>query len=216
MHRYSLLMITLFGLASSAAQAGPDICGCWTPQAAQIVHLERQLQDSRQLAGKLTDYARRYAGGINGSRTFIRGQLVPLTAGEVSAVHVATGRMPPLQGAGCITGYDTKIARILYVACAAPGAWTPTRQDVATLEQRIVLADGTAPLNLFSRNYAGITRQGRKLIQAVLVRDDDNPGVHIASEAELPTFAEGGCMVIGLLYDAVSGQTLDAHCADGG
>jgi hypothetical protein len=210
------LAVLAWALTASVAQAGPDICGCWTPQPGQIVNMEKQLRGGGQLRGKLEDYGRYYAGGINGNRKFIRAQLLPLAPGEASSIHVVTGRkMTPLQAEGCIGGYDILIARLLYVACAAPGAWTPTKDQIAAPEQNVTMPAGAAPAALFLRNYAGVTEQGRRVIQAVYVRDD-NPGIIIASEAELPTFSEGGCMVVKLRYDPATGQTLESNCAEGG
>jgi hypothetical protein len=212
----AFLAAVALALAASVAQAGPDICGCWTPEAGQIANMEKQLREGGEVRGKLEDYGRYYAGGINGDRKFIRAQLLPLAPGEASAIHVVTGRkMTPLQAQGCIGGYDVLIARILYVACAAPGAWLPTKEQVALLEQRAELPAGAASMDLFLRSYAGVTEQGHRVIQAVYVRDD-NPGIVIASEAELPTFSEGGCMVVKLRYDPATGQTLESNCAEGG
>ena len=212
----AFLAATIWILAASGANAGPDICGCWTPQAGQIANMEKQLREGGEVRGKLEDYGRYYAGGINGGRKFIRAQLLPLAPGEGSAVHVVAGhKMAPLQAEGCIGGYDVLIARILYVACAAPGAWVPTKDQVAVLEQRAELPPGAASMDLFLRSYAGVTDQGRRIIQAVYVRDD-NPGIVIASEAELPTFSEGGCMVVKLRYDPATGRTLESNCAEGG
>jgi hypothetical protein len=217
MRKRIFLAVGLVGILATGAEAGPDICGCWTPQSGQIANMEKQLRNDNQLRGKLGDYARYYAGGINEDRKFIRGQLVPLAPGEMSAVHVVTGHvMTPMQGLGCITGYDIKSAKVLYVSCASPGAWTPTDAQIAAMEQSVQLPMGIVPLALYARYYAGITISGRKLIEAVYLHDYEAPGIYVASEAELPILGEGGCLVMTLRYDPATRQTLELECAEGG
>lgn len=162
MRTQGFLVAGFAALFATAVHAGPDICGCWTPQSAQIASIETQLRHSYQLRGNLDDYARYYAGGINGDVKFIRGQLIPRASGEASGIHIVTGhKMTPLQGKGCIAGYDIKVERLLYISCASPGAWLLTDAQIAVLERSVTLPSAVVPLAQYSRYYAGITDGGR-------------------------------------------------------
>jgi hypothetical protein len=103
----TLLLLSIAAILSTAAPAQDD-CRCWTPTAEQIAALETNIERQPLPLNNLARYARYYAGVIDriGDRSFIRGKLVPLAGNNPPGIHIVEGKMPPLQGAGCVSSSD--------------------------------------------------------------------------------------------------------------
>jgi hypothetical protein len=205
------LLLCAAALIYSAASNGSDRTW-WSPSADQIGAFEAQIDGKSMPLGGLDRYARYYSGVFYGSRMFIRAKFVPLKDSDTTAIHVVAGEMPPLQGEGCVGSLVASVepghrAATVFLRCAHPGAWTPTAAQISDLEKQL---DGISDR---ARHYAGVTIDGRQIIKGVLLRGlpGEKPGVYVASEAELPLIADGGCSVINVDYDPVT-QKLSHTC----
>jgi hypothetical protein len=210
-----LLSIAAFG---STAALGEDDCRCWTPSAQDIAALEARIKVSPTPLGSLDRYVRYYGGVIRSgdSRRVIQGKLVPPSGNDIAGIQVVTGKMPPLQGEGCVSGSDTG-GRWLYFRCARPGAWTPSDAQIAELEDALLRSELLHGIGwtAYARHYAGLKVGDRRpVIVGVLVasfNEDERPGIYVESEAELPMIADGGCGVVGVTYDP-SARAIMAGC----
>jgi len=167
-------------------------------------------------SGSLDRYVRYYGGVIRSwdSRRGIQGKMVPLGGNDIPGIQIVNGKMPPLQGEGCVSGSDTD-GRWLYFRCARPGAWTPSDAQIAELEDAL-LRSGPQGIRWtsYARHYAGLTVRDQRVIEGILVASfdkDQKPGIYIESEAELPMIADGGCGVVGVMYYP-STKTIIAKC----
>jgi len=87
------------------------------------------------------------------------------------------------------------------------GDWTPTAAQISEIEKRVKLDGLTTdgPISTFQRYYAGVTRDGRRLILAEyiglikMLRPDGS--IHIVSYREMPALGDGGCGVVNFDYD---------------
>jgi hypothetical protein len=100
---------------------------------------------------------------------------------------------------------------------AADGTWTPTQADVARLENGLKLPIAptpSGPLKDYARYYAGILKNGHRMIRGELVAFD--PGqrgsVHITSEDKFPVIMDGGCGVVNFLYDVQTAKFVSMGC----
>ena len=90
------------------------------------------------------------------------------------------------------------------------GRRSPTQ--IAELERRLAMPEGTAPLARYARHYAGITESGVRLIRGVLLDAADSaPGVAIESEIELPLIETDGCGAIEVDYNPAT-TLASVHC----
>ena len=123
--RISVVLLSIAAFGSTVA-LGEDDCRCWTPSAQDIAALEARIKVSPTPLG-LDQYVRYYGGVIRSgdSRRLIQGKLVPPGGNDMPGIVVVRGKMPPLQGEGCVSCSDTD-GRWLYFRCARPGAWTPS------------------------------------------------------------------------------------------
>jgi hypothetical protein len=203
----------LFGFAAvlSTAALGEDDCRCWTPDAQQVAAAEAIIASRpRQLPlGSLDRYVRYYAGVIIHDSRFIRGKLVPASGDDVPGVHIVEGRMPLLQGDGCVTYSEPGRGRV-YLKCARFDAWTPSEGQIAELERLLRLPIGQGDLSVlrdyagYARHYAGVIKDDRRVVVGVFVSPrllGETAGIYIGSDAELPETADGGCGVIAVQYD---------------
>lgn len=218
-----LLSIGVFG---STAALGENDCRCWTPSAQDIAALEARIKVQPTPLGGLDRYVRYYGGVIRSwdSRRGIQGKMVPPGANDIPGIQIVSGKMPPLQGEGCVSGSDTD-GRWLYFRCARPGAWAPSDAQVAELEDALLrtgvlgidrwTARSYSGWTSYARHYAGLTVRDQRVIEGILVANfdkDQKPGIYIESEAELPMIADGGCGVVGVTYYP-STKTIFAKCS---
>lgn len=219
--RVPLFLIGFAAVFSKAALA-EDVCSCWTPDPENIAAAEAKITSHLLPLGSLGRYVRYYAGTISHGRRFIRGKLVPASSGEEPGVHIVEGRMPPLQGDGCVTRSEPD-RTFVYLRCARPGSWTPTDVQIAGLEG-VLRLDLTklgpfrpGVLSQYARHYAGVTEADHRQIigKYVILKDviprDETPGIHIESEAELPSVAGGGCSFVTVRYD-LSTKAITSWC----
>jgi hypothetical protein len=214
-----------FAAVFATAALGEDNCRCWTPDAQQIAAVEATIASRPLPRGSLDRYVRYYAGTISHDRRFIRGKLVPARGDDVPGAHIVEGRMPPLQGDGCVTNSEPGHGTWVYLNCASPGAWTPSDREIAELEGLLPLpvsplfrpgglsnpslVEKALILQDYARHYAGVTEGDRRIIVGVFVIQrwlDETAGIYIGSDAELPHIADGGCGVITVRYDPSSKQ----------
>ncbi|MDR3468827.1 MAG: hypothetical protein P4M07_23095 [Xanthobacteraceae bacterium] len=204
-------LIFSFGIAAvlSTTAAGQDDCRCWTPNAEQIAGVEKRIMSKPLPLGSLDRYARYYAGVVDmsGDRKLIRGKLVPLGTGDPTGIHVVEGLMPPLQQEGCVISSEPRVGTWIYFRCARPGAWTPSDAQTAEL-QETVRRNFEGQSDKYARHYAGVTEGDHKFIVGVFVARhlSEEPRVYVASEAELPLIADGGCGVVRMRYDPSNKQ----------
>jgi hypothetical protein len=214
------MLCFLLGFAAvfSTAALGEDDCRCWTPEAKQVAAAEAIIASRPLPLGSLDRYVRYYAGTIsNGDRRFIRGKLVPASGDDVPGVHIVEGRMPLLQGDGCVTNSEPGNGKWVYLNCARPGAWTPSDRQIAELEGLVRLPFGQGGLLVlqdYGRHYAGVMEGDRRIVFGVFVIPrwhNETAGIYIGSDAELPAIADGGCGVIHVWYDP-SSKAIKSSC----
>ena len=219
--RLLLLLLASAALFATAA-VGDDDCRCWTPDAQQIAAVEATIANRPLPLGSLDRYVRCYAGAISLGRRFMRGKLVPARGDHKPGTHIVEGRMPPLQGGGCVTNSEPGHGTWVFLNCASPGAWTPSDRQIAELEG--LLPPPISPLfrpgglsnppkafvlQDYARHYAGVTEGDRRIVVGVFVTPwsrDETAGIYIGSEAELPHIFDGGCSVITVRHDPSSKQ----------
>src|SRR6516165_8568913 len=111
------LLLFLLGLAAVFARTAfaEGDCRCWTPNAKQIAAADAKIRGRALPLGGLDRYARYYAGTIGSGRKFIRGKLVPAIGNEAPDIHIVDGRMPPLEGEGCVTNSEPGDGPWLYL-----------------------------------------------------------------------------------------------------
>jgi hypothetical protein len=102
---------------------------------------------------------------------------------------------------------------------AADATWTPTRGDIAHIEAGLKLPmvpTPSGPLKDYERYYAGIVRNGHRMIRAEFVALGITPQargqVHITSEDKFPVIMDGGCGIVSLLYDVEAGRIVSVGC----
>ena len=100
---------------------------------------------------------------------------------------------------------------------AADAAWTPTRADIARLENGLILPTvptPSGPLKEYARYYVGIIRNGRRMIRGELVAFDpaQRGSVHITTEDRFPVIMDGGCGVVNFLYDVETAKVVSIGC----
>ena len=106
-------------------------------------------------------------------------------------------------------------------ARAADGEWAPDQGLIAKIEKTFApaMASGLtdigghsvkalAPLNHYSRYYAGETVKGEKVVVGSFVygTTDAVPDSHVVSMKELPRISGGGCGVIMIWFHVDSGK----------
>jgi hypothetical protein len=118
------------------------------------------------------------------------------------------------------TALALAIAMIVASPCAAQtvaGEWSVTRATVAAIERHMVLPAGAdGPLESYDRYYAGVTWNGRRVIEIELV-DPFNPAgptrsAHIVPESGMPAVGDGGCGVINFDYDVARASLSEPWC----
>src|SRR5262245_30467373 len=108
-----------FAVALSTAALGEDDCRCWTPDAQQVAAAEARIASRPLPLGSLDRYVRYYAGTMSHDRRFTRGKLVPAKGDDVPGAHIVEGRMPRLQGAGCVTNSEPGHGTWVNLNCAS-------------------------------------------------------------------------------------------------
>ena len=108
------------------------------------------------------------------------------------------------------------------VAQADPGDtpfWMPDMASVTKIEQTVIMPKGVQkPLEAYGRYYAGITKNGRRMIRGEFVMpqmNDKFPRIYLTqNEDDLPAIEDGGCGVINLYYD-IEMQKITAIACNG-
>jgi hypothetical protein len=100
------------------------------------------------------------------------------------------------------------LAALLVTMCwealpAEPG-YSPSLEEIASLEKAIRLPMGARPLGQYRRFYAGKQAHNGRMIVAVLVLDATKPGIDVVDPTRLPVVFDGGCSVIDIEYDVES------------
>jgi hypothetical protein len=229
MGEFMRLPLFVFAAVFATAAQGGDNCRCWTPDAQQVAAVEAAIASRSLPLGSLNRYVRYYTGTISHDHRLIRGKLVPASSNDVPGIHIVQGRMPLLQGDGCVTTILPGGRTWAYLKCARPGTWTPSDAQIAELERLLrlpVKPSGVFPpsgppfpdapdwalsraLSDYARHYAGVTEGDRQLIVGKFVTADadwETAGIYIGSEAELPLIADGGCSVITVRHDPSTGE----------
>jgi hypothetical protein len=182
------------------------------PYAVEIAVMEAKI-DKRQLPlGSLDLYTRYYAAvGANG----ILGKLIPAGVNSRAGIHLTERRkLPGVPPEGCRTMYPSSAP--VSVECAPPGAWTPSSGQIAELEGLLRRPEnGIYAVQDYARHYAGVTKDGRRIIAGVLVIPHkwrgETAGIYIESEFEIPRLLDGGCSVVTVRYEP-SSKEIEASC----
>jgi hypothetical protein len=95
---------------------------------------------------------------------------------------------------------------------AAGSPWVPTANDIKELEGKLQMPKGAAPLNTFTREYAGRIERGHRLIVG-LYFGSGGKFVIDKSPAELnDTTLDGGCGIVNVEYDLTIHRVVDIRC----
>jgi hypothetical protein len=95
---------------------------------------------------------------------------------------------------------------------AAGSPWVPTPNDIKELEGKVQMPKGAAPLNTFTREYAGRIERGHRLIVG-LYSGSGGKIVIDKSPAELnDTTLDGGCGIVNVEYDLTIHRVVDIRC----
>jgi hypothetical protein len=95
---------------------------------------------------------------------------------------------------------------------AAGSPWVPTANDIKELEGKVQMPKGAAPLNTFTREYAGRIERGHRLIVG-LYSGSGGKIVIDKSPAELDdTTLDGGCGIVNVEYDLTIHRVVDIRC----
>jgi hypothetical protein len=95
---------------------------------------------------------------------------------------------------------------------AAGSPWVPTANDIKELEGKVQMPKGAAPLNTFTREYAGRIERGHRLIVG-LYSGSGGKIVIDKSPADLnDTTLDGGCGIVNVEYDLTIHRVVDIRC----
>jgi hypothetical protein len=95
---------------------------------------------------------------------------------------------------------------------AAGSPWVPTANDIKELEGKVQMPKGAAPLNTFTREYAGRIEHGHRLIVG-LYSGSGGRIIIDKSPAELSdTTLDGGCGIVNVEYDLTIHRIVDIRC----
>jgi hypothetical protein len=95
---------------------------------------------------------------------------------------------------------------------AAGSPWVPTADDIKELEGKVQMPKGAAPLNTFTREYAGRIERGHRVIVG-LYSGSGGKIVIDKSPAELnDTTFDGGCGIVNVEYDLTIHRVVDIRC----
>jgi hypothetical protein len=95
---------------------------------------------------------------------------------------------------------------------AVGSPWVPTANDIKELEGKVRMPKGAAPLNTFTREYAGRIENGHHLIVG-LYSGSGGRIVIDKSPAELnDTTLDGGCGIVSVEYDLTIHKVIDIRC----
>lgn len=134
-----------------------------------------------------------------------------------------------------IRTFGFSMVALILASCATPGL---SRGDVSRFETKIRLPVGAYPLDAYARFYSPPRihtldelpfttildpppgwpePRGEPVVAAVFVRAEGPFGpypskAHIVHEAQLPYAVHGGCEVINLIIDPVTGVALESWC----
>jgi hypothetical protein len=90
--------------------------------------------------------------------------------------------------------------------------WVPTVNDIRELESKIQMPKSAAPLNTFTREYAGHIERGHRVIVGLYsgssgrIVIDKSPG-----ELDDSTL-DGGCGIVNVKYDLTTNRLVDIRC----
>ena len=79
------------------------------------------------------------------------------------------------------------------------------------IERSVVLPRDAEPLEKYSRHYASVGDRTHRVIRGIYLLGDST-GVFITTAEKLPVAFDGGCSVIAVEYDALSGSFLEVSC----
>jgi hypothetical protein len=95
---------------------------------------------------------------------------------------------------------------------AAGSPWVPTANDIKELEGKVQMPKGAAPLNTFTREYAGRIEHGHRLIVGLYSGSGGNILID-KSPAELnDTTLDGGCGIVNVEYDLTIHRVVEIRC----
>jgi hypothetical protein len=90
--------------------------------------------------------------------------------------------------------------------------WVPTTNDIKELEGKIQMPKGAAPLNTFTREYAGRIEHGHRVIIGLY----SGSGGRIVIDkwpGELnDTTLDGGCGIVNVEYDLTTHRVINVRC----
>lgn len=213
------LYLLVFAAAFATAAQADDNCHCWTPSGGDIAAVEAKIASRPLPLDSLDRYTRYYAGTTDNGRRLIQGKLVPIGGNDTTGIHVVEGRMPPLEGEGCITHSESGGAGFS-ITCARPGPWTPSSSQITELERLLPLPEMPVALQLYARYYAGVTEGDRRIIIGQLLVPvygiDATAGIHIVSDVYFPiaVMFDAGCAFVEVRYDPSNKEISSQKCSN--
>jgi len=87
----------------------------------------------------------------------------------------------------------------------------PSKAEVEAIERSVVLPREAEELEKYSRHFASVGDTTHRVIRGIYFLGD-GPGVFITAAEQLPVVFDGGCNVITVEYDALSGSLLEVSC----
>jgi hypothetical protein len=121
------------------------------------------------------------------------------------------------QGDGSLNRSSCLLAVLLGLSILLPGrsgadpAAPPSKSAVSAIERSVVLPRGAESLEKYSRHYASTGDQTHRVIRGIYLLGDGT-GVVITTADKLPVAFDGGCSVITVECDALSGSFLEVSC----
>jgi hypothetical protein len=95
---------------------------------------------------------------------------------------------------------------------AGSSPWVPTAKDIKELEGKVQMPKDAAPLNTFTREYAGRIERGHRMIVG-LYSGSGGKIVIDKSPAELnDTTLDEGCGIVNVQYDLTIHKVVDVRC----
>jgi hypothetical protein len=95
---------------------------------------------------------------------------------------------------------------------AADSSWVPTANDIKELEGKVKIPNGAAPLNTFTREYAGRFEHGHRLIVGLYSGVGGRIVIHKSPKKLNETTLDGGCGIVNVEYDLTSHRVVDIRC----
>jgi hypothetical protein len=104
-------------------------------------------------------------------------------------------------------------ALTIFLSGQAMGSpWVPTANDIKELESKIQMPKGTAPLDTFTREYAGRIEHGHRVIVGLYSGSGGRIVIDKWPGELSDTTLDGGCGIVNVEYDLTTHRVIDVRC----